>query len=119
LNGYLCLIEYLWKHGTKFAEGWNFGPNDDDCKPVSWIVTNLSRLWDGDIRWELDSKKNPHEAMYRGYVSETRLLQDKKTAWVLTEIELNDGIGMDCGVVPRLCPKQKHARIIRISDFAL
>lgn len=64
LNGYLCLMEYLWKHGTKFAEGWNFGPNDDDCKPVSWIVTNLNRLWDGDVRWELDSKKNPHESMY-------------------------------------------------------
>ena len=52
LEGYLCLVEKLWEHGPEFAEGWNFGPNDEDCKPVSWIVTNLTRLWATDIAME-------------------------------------------------------------------
>ena len=64
LDGYLCLIEHLWKHGTEFAGGWNFGPNDSSCRPVSWIVTNLNRLWENEIRWEFDAGENPHEAMY-------------------------------------------------------
>ena len=64
LDGYLCLVEKLWRHGSKFAEGWNFGPNDESCRPVSWIVANLSRLRSGSIRSEPDSAENPHEAAY-------------------------------------------------------
>jgi CDP-glucose 4,6-dehydratase len=64
LEGYLCLVEKLWEHGPRYAEGWNFGPNDEDCKPVSWIVTNLTRLWTTNIEWEIDSGENPHEAEY-------------------------------------------------------
>jgi len=64
LKGYLCLVENLWEHGTEYAEGWNFGPNDEDCKPVSWIVTNLNHLWATNIEWEIDSNENPHEAAY-------------------------------------------------------
>ena len=26
-----------------FAEGWNFGPHDDDARPVQWIVEHLVR----------------------------------------------------------------------------
>lgn len=64
LEGYLCLVEKLWEYGPRYAEGWNFGPNDEDCKPVSWIVTNLTRLWATNIEWEIDSGENPHEAAY-------------------------------------------------------
>ncbi|MGI0056407.1 MAG: CDP-glucose 4,6-dehydratase, partial [Nitrosarchaeum sp.] len=38
LEGYLVLIEKLWKNGSDFSEGWNFGPTTNDLKPVSWIV---------------------------------------------------------------------------------
>ena len=34
LYGYLTLIERLWEEGTYYAEGWNFGPDDEDTKPV-------------------------------------------------------------------------------------
>ena len=64
LGGYLCLIEHLWDGGTKYAEGWNFGPNDDDAKPVSWIVEHLTKLWGPGASWQLDSKSHPHEATY-------------------------------------------------------
>jgi len=33
LAGYLTLCEALWAGGAD--EGWNFGPNPDDAKPVS------------------------------------------------------------------------------------
>jgi CDP-glucose 4,6-dehydratase len=64
LEGYLSLAEKLWGHGEKFSGGWNFGPDDKDCRAVSWIVKHLNHLWDGDIHWELDSAENPHEATY-------------------------------------------------------
>jgi CDP-glucose 4,6-dehydratase len=64
LNGYLSLIENLWEHGNQFADGWNFGPPDHDCKPVSWILNKLNMVWDGDIPWELDRLENPHEASF-------------------------------------------------------
>jgi CDP-glucose 4,6-dehydratase len=64
LNGYLMLAEKLYEEGPDFAEGWNFGPADEDAKPVSWIVDKLVSLWGPEAKWELDSKINPHEANY-------------------------------------------------------
>lgn len=61
LDGYLSLIENLWKHGSQFEGGWNFGPIDDDCKPVDWILKTLNNLWGGGIHWTLDTAENPHE----------------------------------------------------------
>jgi len=61
LNGYLVLIENLWKQGAQFEGAWNFGPNDDDCKPVGWILEALNKLWEGGIQWESNTVENPHE----------------------------------------------------------
>ncbi|MEO0376696.1 MAG: CDP-glucose 4,6-dehydratase [Cyanobacteria bacterium P01_A01_bin.17] len=64
LGGYLTLAEHLWDAGATYAEGWNFGPNDEDAKPVSWIVEQLTQLWGDDAQWKLDTQVNPHEATY-------------------------------------------------------
>ncbi len=64
LNGYLTLAERLWESGAEFAEGWNFGPEDSDAKPVSWIVDRLTKLWGDGASWELDVAHHPHEATY-------------------------------------------------------
>ena len=64
LNGYLQLAEHLWKHGPEFTGGWNFGPDNDDCKPVGWILETLNSQWEGGINWVLSSAENPHEANY-------------------------------------------------------
>lgn len=64
LSGYLLLAEKLWVHGPEFAQGWNFGPNDEDVKPVSWIVETLSNMWGEGARWEIDSALHSHEATY-------------------------------------------------------
>jgi CDP-glucose 4,6-dehydratase len=62
LRGYLTLAERLFEQGPAFAEGWNFGPNDDDAKPVSWIVERLAAMWGGAPAWSIDRSAQPHEA---------------------------------------------------------
>ncbi|QQE67080.1 CDP-glucose 4,6-dehydratase [Leptolyngbya sp. BL0902] len=64
LGGYLLLAEKLWHHGPDFVGGWNFGPHDEDAKPVSWIVDRLTTLWGDGATWELDGGSHPHEAHY-------------------------------------------------------
>jgi CDP-glucose 4,6-dehydratase len=64
LSGYLCLAEQLWHHGPEYAEGWNFGPSDEDAKPVAWIVDRLTKLWGEGASWEVDLGTHPHEATY-------------------------------------------------------
>jgi CDP-glucose 4,6-dehydratase len=61
LSGYLLLAERLCLEGQVFAEGWNFGPADNDAKSVDWIAGELASLWD-EIQWENDNTSHPHEA---------------------------------------------------------
>jgi len=62
LAGYLMLAERLHADGQAVAEGWNFGPADDDAMPVGWIVERLTALWGDGARWALDDAAQPHEA---------------------------------------------------------
>ena len=64
LRGYLTLAERLYEQGASYAEGWNFGPNDEDAKPVGWIVQQMATLWGGDAQWQVDPGEHPHEANY-------------------------------------------------------
>ena len=64
LRGYLTLAEHLFEHGPSFAGGWNFGPNDEDAKPVSWIVEQMAKMWGNDTQWQIDAGEHPHEANY-------------------------------------------------------
>lgn len=64
LRGYLTLAECLFEHGPSFAEGWNFGPNDEDAKPVGWIVEQMAALWGSGAQWQIDTGQHPHEANY-------------------------------------------------------
>lgn len=64
LSGYLLLAQKLYEEGTAYAEGWNFGPNDEDAKPVQWIVEKLTASWGEGANWVLDGGDHPHEAHY-------------------------------------------------------
>jgi CDP-glucose 4,6-dehydratase len=64
LRGYLTLAEQLFEQGPSFGEGWNFGPNDEDAKPVAWIVEQMAELWGAEAQWQIDSSDHPHEAHY-------------------------------------------------------
>jgi CDP-glucose 4,6-dehydratase len=62
LRGYLVLIEHLWEHGCEYAGPWNFGPDERDAKPVSWVVDRLHDLWGKKTAWVQDRGPHPHEA---------------------------------------------------------
>jgi len=64
LSGYLKLAQTLYEEGTSYAEGWNFGPNDEDTKPVQWIVEYLTQVWGEGASWHLDNSNHLHEAHY-------------------------------------------------------
>ena len=63
LSGYLLLAQSLWDT-PELAGGWNFGPGEEDARPVSWIVEQLRERWAGRPRWEADRGPHPHEAAY-------------------------------------------------------
>jgi CDP-glucose 4,6-dehydratase len=64
LSGYLALAQKLYESGSDYAEGWNFGPADDDAKPVEWIVNRMCELRGSGARYEIDAGDHPHEAHY-------------------------------------------------------
>jgi len=64
LSGYLLIAQRLYQDGAEFAEGWNFGPNENDAKPVQFIVEKMVEQWGSGARWQLDGSDHPHEANY-------------------------------------------------------
>lgn len=64
LFGYLILAQQLYSKGHAFAEGWNFGPKDDDACPVQWIVEHMVKAWGQGASWLHDGGVHPHEANY-------------------------------------------------------
>lgn len=64
LSGYLMLVESLFTEGRRFAQSWNFGPEDKDCKTVKWILDDLVKIWGSDATWVLEQTAQPHEANF-------------------------------------------------------
>lgn len=62
LAGYLKLAEKLYEGEKNFAESWNFGSNQEDAKPVGWILEEIKRIWNDPVNWEIADGKQPHEA---------------------------------------------------------
>jgi CDP-glucose 4,6-dehydratase len=63
LSGYLTLAQALWE-SPEHATAWNFGPPEQDARPVGWIVQRAGELWPGGVRSTLDDGPHPHEARY-------------------------------------------------------
>lgn len=62
LLGYLMLAERLCAaDGPKFAEAWNFGPEDRDARTVEQITRALVAMWDPPGVWRLDDAAHPPE----------------------------------------------------------
>jgi CDP-glucose 4,6-dehydratase len=64
LSGYLLLAERLYLYGQLDAEGWNFGPREEDARPVQWIVECLCENWGGGASWTLQPGVHLHEASF-------------------------------------------------------
>lgn len=63
LSGYLLVAERLLEGDADCASAWNFGPCDEDTRPVGWIVEQMLAGWGGDISWKQPRGEQPHEAV--------------------------------------------------------
>jgi len=62
LSGYLMLGQRLLEGDREFAEGWNFGPGDENSIDVETVIKNIKKRWD-KIEYSIQKGvKNPHEA---------------------------------------------------------
>ena len=62
LSGYMKLAEKLYNGEKSFAESWNFGPAEEDSKPVGWILEEIKRIWNEPVNWQIAEGIQPHEA---------------------------------------------------------
>jgi CDP-glucose 4,6-dehydratase len=77
LSGYLILAQKLYEDQKEYAEGWNFGPNEQDVKSVDWILDKIISKWPNSS-WELDQNSNPHEA---GFLKLDITKAESKLGW--------------------------------------
>ena len=61
VGGYLLIAEQLLDGKDEFAGAWNFGPSEEDARPVAWIVERMLELW-GAQGWDRPDAAQPHEA---------------------------------------------------------
>ncbi|WP_284450576.1 CDP-glucose 4,6-dehydratase [Methylophaga thalassica] len=61
LSGYLQLAQQLCESGVDVAEAWNFGPVQEDIKPVHYLVEQAQKKW-SSFEWYSPSQNEHHEA---------------------------------------------------------
>ena len=64
LSGYLLTARRLMESPASTSGAWNFGPRDEDVRPVHWVVDRLAAIWGEGATWRVDSGDHPHEARY-------------------------------------------------------
>jgi len=62
LAGYVDIAGRLLAREARFADAWNFGPADEDARPVAWIVDRMARAWGVESGWRDWGGEIPHEA---------------------------------------------------------
>ncbi|GGI46222.1 CDP-glucose 4,6-dehydratase [Paenibacillus marchantiophytorum] len=86
LSGYLLLAQNLYNYGEKYAEAWNFGPEDEDAKSVKWIVEKICSMWGNEATYVIDKGYHPHEAQYLKLdCSKAKMQLEWKPRWSLEE----------------------------------
>ncbi|ETT07719.1 CDP-glucose 4,6-dehydratase [Providencia alcalifaciens] len=86
LSGYITVAEHLYNDGCEYAEGWNFGPKDEDAKSVEWIANQLSNLWGNNAEWFISAGEHPHEAHYLKLdCSKAKMRLDWQAVWNLQQ----------------------------------
>ena len=64
LFGYITLAEKMWNEGKEFSQGWNFGPTQDEEKPVKWIIEYIKKHINEKMNLDTDESIQPHEEKY-------------------------------------------------------
>lgn len=86
LSGYLVLLERLVRNGSKFADAWNFGPPEENAKPVAHVVDRIFELWGRESSWCQTRTPQPHESgILKLDCSKARSLLGWRPQWDLEE----------------------------------
>jgi CDP-glucose 4,6-dehydratase len=88
LSGYLRLAErLLGREGTRYADAWNFGPDESGDATVGQVADMAARLWGEGARVEhAPAADNPHEAGFlRLDSTRARKELDWRPRWRLTQ----------------------------------
>ena len=86
LSGYLVLAEQLYLNGEKYAEAWNFGPEENDVKSVRSIIEYLVERWGDGSSWIHDESEQPYEAqLLKLDISKAKKLLGWQPKWDLFE----------------------------------
>jgi len=64
LRGYMILAEKLYHEPEAYSGPWNFGPSDEDEKPVGKILEIMAGFAGDSFTWYYDESDHPHEASY-------------------------------------------------------
>lgn len=62
LHGYLILAERLYQSPDRYSGSWNFGPNEEEVKSVSWMVDSIIKRWPTQTSWQSVENSQPHES---------------------------------------------------------
>lgn len=62
ISGYITLAKKLFNLGSEYSSAWNFGPEDNDAREVSWIADRMCQKFDA-ITWRTETDiDSPKEA---------------------------------------------------------
>ena len=63
-RGIAMLAQRLHEDAAGWSGAWNFGPQEDDARPVSFIAEQMARLWGEGAKWRSDAVAGaqPYEA---------------------------------------------------------
>jgi len=62
VTGMISLAERLAEAPHKFNGGWNFGPEEHNCKPVAWVADRLAAAFGDHAFWTATGGAGPYEA---------------------------------------------------------
>lgn len=79
LCGYLMLLERLWEDASGWDEEWNFGSSHEECRPVSWLVSELTRRWSEQASWTVTT--NPDQLQEATYLTLDSSKARRRLAW--------------------------------------
>jgi CDP-glucose 4,6-dehydratase len=61
LNGYLMVAQKMVEGDTFAASAWNFGPSNNEARPVKWVVEKMISDW-GEGSFRIAEDADHHEA---------------------------------------------------------
>lgn len=112
LAGYLTLAQRLCTDRSA-AEGWNFGPLEEDHREVAWVVEALANRWGGNAAWAVDGGEHPHEAaVLKLDIAKAQSILGWNPAWSLNQA-LDRVVGWHRGWV-----EGADARALTLADIA-